>query len=97
MTKQLIDQLIKTREEKCIFEQEGFILEFTELICKLMEDKRVSRKELAKRLSKLYGHKAKEEYVNEVLDGDGLTNITEMSDIAFVLGYKLQLAATKLS
>ena len=87
-------------ERERVIEREDFTLAFTELIRELMQDNGVSRKELAKKLTKLWGYKIKETHVDILLNGEDMNgddlDVGYMSDIALVLGYRLKLSATKL-
>jgi len=64
----LSQQVAVTKEGRRLLQEEGAILEVTELICELMEKMGVSRSELARRLGKTKG------YVTQLLNGE--TNMT---------------------
>lgn len=83
----LIDALTQTPDDKRLFAQEEAILDFTELVCELMEREGVSRSELASRLGKSKG------YVSQLLAGEANMTIRTMSDLMHVLGFSLRFSA----
>ncbi|MGA2033656.1 MAG: helix-turn-helix transcriptional regulator [Thermoguttaceae bacterium] len=84
MVQTLVDKVAKTEEGRWLLEQEGAILEVTELICEVMEDMGVSRLELAKRLGKTKG------YVSQLLDGSANMTLRTISDIFTALGGRMR-------
>jgi len=70
-----------------LFCEEQSILDLTELICKIMNQKGIGRRELAQRMGWT------KEYLDEWLDGSKEMIITEASSILFYLGYDLCFAA----
>ena len=63
------------------------ILEVTELICQVMEEKGISRTELAKRLGKSKG------YISQLLDGEANMTVRTISDVFTALGKGLTILA----
>lgn len=84
----LIDVLTQTPEDKRLFAQEEAILDFTELVCEIMNRDGVSRSELASRLGKSKG------YVSQLLAGESNMTIRTMSDLMHALGFTLRFNAT---
>lgn len=63
MSETLIEQLTKTPKGMRLYQQERAILEVTELVCRLMDEQRVTRSELANRLG------CTKRYITQLLDG----------------------------
>jgi len=82
------DAFMETKEGALIWNQERSILETTELICAIMEEKGVSRAELADLLGKSRG------YVTQLLDGATNMTLRTISDTFTVLGYEFHPTAT---
>jgi transcriptional regulator with XRE-family HTH domain len=78
-----IDKLRTTTEGAKALRQEEFILEVTELICKLMKQQGVSRTELANRMGKSKGR------ISQLLDGEANLTLRTLSDIFDALGHKV--------
>jgi hypothetical protein len=76
----LIDELLSTDEGLRLYLQEQTILEVTELVCKLMDEQKVSRHELAKRIGQ------PKEYVDHFLDGRTGMSLRAVSDVFAALG-----------
>lgn len=91
MTETLIDKLMSTDEGMREFQQERAILETTELICKLMEEKRIRRSELAGRLGKTKG------YITQLLDGRTNMTLRTISDVLWALEGSMHISAGPLS
>ena len=77
-----IDKIRSTANGQKSLRQESFILEVTEIICKLMKKHEVSISELAKRMERSTGR------INDILEGENLT-LRTLSDIFDALGYKV--------
>lgn len=78
-----IDKIRSTPEGAKALRQEKFILEVTELICKLMKQQGVSRTELAERMGKSKGR------VSQLLDGEANLTLRTLSDIFSALGHNV--------
>jgi len=76
-------------EFRRLLAQEELILEVTEVLCGLLEDEKVSRKELADRLGKTKG------FVSQLLNGGRNLTLRTLADILHVLGYKVSLNPQK--
>lgn len=69
--------------DKLLHNQEYAILDFTELVCKTMKEKQITKKQLAQ----LMGTSQSE--VTKILSGDRNISIRLMSDMLFHLGCQL--------
>jgi transcriptional regulator with XRE-family HTH domain len=76
-------------EFRKLLAQEELILEVTETICDILENEKVSRKELAERLGKSKG------FISQLLNGGRNLTLRTVADILHVLGYKVALRAYK--
>jgi transcriptional regulator with XRE-family HTH domain len=63
-----------------VFVTEGLLIEFTEQICYWMEEKKISRSELARRLGKSRA------YVTRILKGNSNFTIGSLAKVAIALG-----------
>lgn len=86
----IIDELKNNSEEMRLYQQEWLILEVTELIASLMNDKRVSKTELAKRLGRSKG------YVTQLLDGRANMTLRTIADVMWALDSSLGVSAYPL-
>ncbi len=68
-----------------LLRQEDLILDITELLSAAMEDKRVTKSELAKRLGKTKG------FITQVLSGNRNLTLRTIADIADALGFRVQV------
>jgi transcriptional regulator with XRE-family HTH domain len=73
-----------------ILDREEFILKVTEVLCKVMRDENVSRKQLADLLGKSKGD------VSQLLNGERNLTLRTVADILHVLGYRGLLSYKKL-
>ena len=64
-------------------------MEVTETICELLENEKISRKELADRLGKSKG------FISQLLNGGRNLTLRTVADILHVLGYKVSLTPYK--
>jgi len=76
-------------EFRKLLAQEELILEVTETICELLEEEKISRKELADRLGKSKG------FISQLLNGGRNLTLRTVADILHVLGYKVSLNPQK--
>ncbi len=76
-------------EFRKLLAQEELILEVTEVLCGLLEQEKISRKELAERLGKSKG------FVSQLLNGGRNLTLRTVADILHVLGYKVTLTPYK--
>ena len=90
MATSLIDDM-NDPEFRKLLAQEELILEVTEVICGLLEQEKISRKELADRLGKSKG------FVSQLLNGGRNLTLRTVADILHALGYKVTLTPYKES
>jgi transcriptional regulator with XRE-family HTH domain len=90
MAKTLIEQWVTSDEDKRLFAQENLILECTERVCELMNQKNVSRSELANRLGKTKG------YVSQLLNGSRNLTVRTLADMFFALDSEAKLQISPL-
>jgi transcriptional regulator with XRE-family HTH domain len=76
-------------EFRKLLAQEELILEVTETICDILENEKVSRKELADRLGKSKG------FISQLLNGGRNLTLRTVADILHVLGYRASLTPFK--
>ncbi len=76
-------------EFRRLLAQEELILEVTEVLCGLLEEEAISKKELAERLGKSKG------FVSQLLNGGRNLTLRTLADILHALGYKLALSPYK--
>ena len=88
MTTSLINDM-KDPEFRKLLAQEELILEVTERLCELLENEKISRKELADRLGKSKG------FVSQLLGGGRNLTLRTVADILHVLGYRVALKPYK--
>jgi transcriptional regulator with XRE-family HTH domain len=88
MANSVIDDM-NDPEFRKLLAQEELILEVTETICDILENEKISRKELADRLGKSKG------FVSQLLNGGRNLTLRTVADNFHVLGYKVTLTAHK--
>jgi transcriptional regulator with XRE-family HTH domain len=89
MTISVIDDM-NDPEFRKLLAQEELILEVTETICDILENEKISRKELADRLGKSKG------FISQLLNGGRNLTLRTVADILYVLGYKVSLTPHKI-
>jgi transcriptional regulator with XRE-family HTH domain len=89
MANSVIDDM-NDPEFRKLLAQEELILEVTETICDILENEKISRKELADRLGKSKG------FISQLLNGGRNLTLRTVADILHVLGYKVSLQPQKL-
>ena len=87
--KTILDEYLEDEEFRRLFAQEDLIMEVTETLCELLEEEKVSRKELAERLGKTKG------FVSQLLNGGRNLTLRTVADILHVLGYRITLKPYK--
>jgi transcriptional regulator with XRE-family HTH domain len=88
MANSIIDDMHDPEFRK-LLAQEELILEVTETICDILENEKISRKELADRLCKSKG------FISQLLNGGRNLTLRTVADILHVLGYKVSLIPQK--
>lgn len=82
-----IRELLSDREGQKLYFREDLIFEVTEAICKVMEEKGVSKTELAELAS------VSKSNITQLLSGDQNMRLTTIADLLFALGARLEVAA----
>jgi len=72
-------------EEMRLYQQEWLILQFTELVADIMEEKGIRKKDLAEKLGRTKG------YITQLLDGRANMTLRTVSDIMWALGCSLSV------
>jgi transcriptional regulator with XRE-family HTH domain len=92
MSKETIyEEFIKDNEFERLMAQEDFILDVTESFCDILEKDNIKRSKLAELLGKTKG------YISQILGGGRNITLKTMADIAFVLGYEIDVRFVKKS
>ena len=81
----LYDGYLKDKEFARIMAQEDLIMDVTENFCKILEDEGIKRTKLAQLMGKTRG------YISQRLNGHKNITLRSLSDIAFVLGYQVNI------
>lgn len=92
MTKTLIEEYIEsfTDDDKRLWQQEDLIYDASELVCKLLEKKGMSKIDLSKKM------KLSKSSISRKLDGQRNLTLRTLSDMLFYLGYALELKSIPL-
>ena len=77
-------------EDQRHYQQERLIFEATELLSRIMENENLSRTQLASRLGK------SKAFVTQTLRGSTNMTLRTLADLAWTLGYSVELSATSL-
>ncbi len=85
MTATTFREMFREAEKTLEYNLEGSILDFTEDLCRLMEEKDVSRAELARRIS------TSPAYVTKILRGSSNFTLSSMVRIAMALESEVRL------
>lgn len=79
------EQMLSEARESPEYWVEGAILEFTEELCRLMDEQEVNRAELARRVKK------SRSYITKVLRGDANFTLATMTNLARALGAEVKM------
>jgi transcriptional regulator with XRE-family HTH domain len=90
MSGALIDNLVYESEEMKFYLQEKLILETTQIIATLMEEKGIKKSELAEKLGRTKG------YITQLLDGRANMTLRTISDVMWALDSSLIVNAGPL-
>jgi transcriptional regulator with XRE-family HTH domain len=90
MASSIINDDMHDPEFRRLLAQEELILEVTEVLCGLLEEEKISKKELADRLGKTKG------FVSQLLNGGRNLTLRTVADILQVIGYKVSLNPQKI-
>jgi transcriptional regulator with XRE-family HTH domain len=81
----------KSRDYDRMVEEESLILEATEMIEGLLENKGLNRKELAEKLGRSKG------FITQILSGDRNMTLRTLAALAFALDHRVNVAASPLA
>jgi len=86
----IIEKLRSDKKEMRLYQQEWLILEVTELVASVMEEKGVKKVDLAERLDRSKG------YITQLLDGRANMTLRTVADIMWALDSSLGVSAHPL-
>lgn len=87
----MFSEFVSENSNHMLLERESLALAATELICKLMEEHNISKADLAGKLNKSRA------FITQVLSGNRNLTLHTFSDLAFQLGYRIEIDAVPLS
>lgn len=87
--KTVYEQLIKDKEFERLMAQEDFIMGVTENFCDILQDENISRSALAELMGRTKG------FISQILNGGRNLTLRTMVDVAFCLGYTIELKLVK--
>jgi len=90
MAETFIQKLASDEEGRKLYFREDLIFEITESICKVMEERRISKAEL----SRLAG--VSKSNITQLLSGDQNMRLTTVADLLYALDSKLAVSAVPL-
>ncbi len=90
MAKTFIQKLLSDEEGRKLYFREDLIFEITEEICKVMEEKGISKAEL----SRLAG--VSKSNITQLLSGDHNMRLTTVADLLYALDSKMAVSAVPL-
>jgi transcriptional regulator with XRE-family HTH domain len=90
MAESFVDKLLSTKQGRKLYNREELILEVTEAIYKAMQEKNVSKSELAEIAGVTKGN------ITQLLSGDHNMRLTTIADILFALDCKLVVNVTPI-
>lgn len=79
MRGEIIEELKNDKEEMRLYQQEWLILEVTEHMAKVMEEKGIKKKDLAEQLGRTPG------YITQLLDGRANMTLRTVADVMWAL------------
>ena len=82
--KDKFEEFIANDERRRLYERESLAFDATELISLLMEEKQVSKAELARRVRKSRAH------ITQLLNGSRNMTMHTLADLAFALGSRIE-------
>lgn len=88
--KTTFQQFAEDANRRRLFEQESLSFEAAELISTLLQEQKVSKAELAKRIGK------SKAFVTQLLSGSRNMTMHTFADLAFALGFKVELKPSPL-
>ncbi len=84
------EQLMGSPEFRKLYAIEGLVAEAGEFIARLLEEQRVSKAELARRLGK------SRPYITQMLSGSTNLTVRTLAEVAYALGVEVKLEAVPL-
>jgi transcriptional regulator with XRE-family HTH domain len=84
------DEFVADKRRRRIFEREALAFEASELICRLMEERKINKAELAKRMG------ASKSHVTQLLSGSRNMTMHTLAGLSFALGHKIEIKALPL-
>ena len=90
MAETFIQKLMSDEEGRKLYFREDLIFEITESICKVMEERRISKAEL----SRIAG--VSKSNITQLLSGDQNMRLTTVADLLYALDSKLAVSAVPL-
>jgi len=90
MSDPMFDDLMTTEEGRRAYYSEGLIFKVTELICKMLNGKRITRKQLADQIGVTKGH------ISQLLSGEHNMTLETAAHIFYALGCQLSVEAVPI-
>ncbi|MBT8340056.1 MAG: helix-turn-helix transcriptional regulator [Desulfatitalea sp.] len=85
----LYEEYTQDKEFERLMAQEDLIIQVTESFCKILENENIKRKDLAELLGKTKG------FISQILNGTSNVTLRTISDIAQVLGHRVDFKIHK--
>jgi len=82
------DVLMENPEYRRLYAIEGLVTEAAELVSRLMEEQKISKAELARRLGKSRA------WITQVLSGEANMTVRTFAELVYTLGAEVKLDAT---
>lgn len=91
MNKSFLEQFVEDPKQMRAYQQELLILAVTNRICELMEEQKVTRADLARRLGTTKG------YITQLLDGRSNITLRKLADVMGALGCAAELHTKRIA
>ena len=85
------DEMMEDKEFARLMAQEDLIMDVTEAFCEILEERNISRSRLARMMGKT------KSYISQILNGSRNLTLRTIADMAFCLGYKVEINIKKRS
>lgn len=85
----LHEEYLKDKDFARLMAQEDLIMDVTENFCRILEEEKLNRSQLAQIMGKTKG------YISQLLNGNRNITLRVLSDIAFSLGYIIRVRVKK--
>lgn len=89
--KSKFEQFVEDRNAQRLYEEETLAFEASELVAQLMEEQKISRAELARKIGKSKSH------ITQLLSGSRNMTLKTFAEILFALNSKAELRAMRLN